>query len=327
MKGITNESTRIIKKVGVFGLIALLVLISSISNIQAGSFYISEPDNGDTKTMEDYISFSNAGYRTAYSFRNLDTNDTPLDGAISTKSKKVYFSDLAKYDFPTGNYKLWAATYDKYDNCLGQDIVTFYLQSKKTIVVIDPGHGGGIAKPGTTAGTSGIYYGKEVTEREINLKIAKELKQRLEGDSIEVYLTREKDIFVHNRDRASFANKLNADLYISIHCNSNKNTSPRGFTCLYPNNHDSKQSRELANEIYYDMTEFYSYEHFAMFPGHRIPYSSNETVLTKTNMPAVLIENGFMSNKEDLEILVDDKNLGNIANTLAYSIRNWLLNK
>ena len=78
-------------------------------------------------------------------------------------------------------------------------------------IVIDAGHGG--KDPGRP-NKSGIK------EKDIVLKIALDLGKKLENSGNEVIYTRDKDIFLTLRQRAKIANDVDADLFISIHCNA-----------------------------------------------------------------------------------------------------------
>lgn len=92
----------------------------------------------------------------------------------------------------------------------------------KKIIVIDPGHGG--KDPGAI-GYSGIY------EKTITLAMAKELKAMLDKEGrYTVYLTRNKDIFIPLRDRVKIARKYNADLFMSIHADSAANRNAKGLS-------------------------------------------------------------------------------------------------
>ncbi len=93
--------------------------------------------------------------------------------------------------------------------------------NKKKIVVLDPGHGG--KDPGAI-GYSGVY------EKNITLAMAKELKTILEKEGYKVYLTRSSDIFIPLRDRVKIARKHNADLFMSIHADSAVNRSAKGLS-------------------------------------------------------------------------------------------------
>lgn len=92
----------------------------------------------------------------------------------------------------------------------------------KKIIVIDPGHGG--VDPGAI-GYSGVY------EKNITLAMSRELKKVLEDDyDYKVYLTRNRDIFIPLRDRVKIARKYDADLFISIHADSAKNRKATGLS-------------------------------------------------------------------------------------------------
>ena len=93
--------------------------------------------------------------------------------------------------------------------------------NKKKVVVLDPGHGG--KDPGAI-GYSGVY------EKNITLAMAKELKTILEKEGYKVYLTRSTDVFIPLRDRVKIARKHNADLFMSIHADSAVNRSAKGLS-------------------------------------------------------------------------------------------------
>lgn len=93
--------------------------------------------------------------------------------------------------------------------------------NKKKIIVLDPGHGG--KDPGAI-GYSGVY------EKNITLAMAKELKVILEKEGYKVHLTRSTDIFIPLRDRVKIARKYNADLFMSLHADSAVNRSAKGLS-------------------------------------------------------------------------------------------------
>ena len=93
--------------------------------------------------------------------------------------------------------------------------VNIYSQSKhKFIIILDAGHGG--KDPGNS------YHG--FVEKEIALSTTIKVEKLLKSEKdIEVIYTRNKDVFVELVDRPKIANKKDADLFVSIHCNSVKN--------------------------------------------------------------------------------------------------------
>src|SRR6056297_2589050 len=84
-------------------------------------------------------------------------------------------------------------------------------ESGPLVVVIDPGHGG--KDPGAI-GPSGVK------EKGVVLGIGIRVKYNLDRKGIKTYITREKDEFIPLKDRAVFANRKKADLFVSIHCNA-----------------------------------------------------------------------------------------------------------
>ncbi|HDQ26391.1 MAG TPA: hypothetical protein ENN43_06575, partial [bacterium] len=88
------------------------------------------------------------------------------------------------------------------------------------IIVIDPGHGGN--DPGAV-GKSGLL------EKEVVLDVALKVRDYLKKEkNVKVLITREADKYVTLKDRAAFANREDADLFVSIHCNASTNRAARG---------------------------------------------------------------------------------------------------
>ena len=116
------------------------------------------------------------------------------------------------------------------------------LGLKIKTVVIDPGHGG--HDPGAI-GPNGVK------EKDINLKIAKELKKILDNKGKEigvekVYLTRSTDRFIPLEERTAIAKKYNADLFISLHCNASTNRRAAGSETYILSFTKNKRSLEVA---------------------------------------------------------------------------------
>lgn len=117
-------------------------------------------------------------------------------------------------------------------------------QQKKDLglktVVIDPGHGGkDPGAPGKTSSTS---------EKHIVLKISKLLGQKIQNQypDVKVVYTRSTDVFVELKERVNVAKRNNADLFISLHCNSNNSSQPFGASVhiLGPKSKNSKNQRD-----------------------------------------------------------------------------------
>lgn len=207
--------------------------------------------------------------------------------------------------------------------------------SLKTIV-IDPGHGG--KDPGAIS-PSGIK------EKNINLKIARYLRQYLKNKGFEVILTRNRDIYLTLKERVLIAKKYNADLFISIHSNSNPSRYLRGAEVYYLNpTHFHPQRRALSlaqgrsgvekdkKAIIWDMLfkKNYSYSRecarylFRSFRslGLKIfsPKHANFYVLRNAYVPAVLVEVGYLTNKYEARMLNSHYYQKQIASAIALGI-------
>ena len=169
-------------------------------------------------------------------------------------------------------------------------------------VVIDPGHGG--KDPGAVVG--------EIYEKDINLAIALMVRDNLTGkEGIVVSLTRDCDSFLALTERAEFANRNKADLYVSIHANALDDSSYSGlFTFYYADLRSSEKPAELIQSAASEETG-------AFDRGTR---TENYVVLRKTDMPAVLVEMGFMTCPEELAFLTDDEYQTKMARGIAKGI-------
>jgi len=167
-------------------------------------------------------------------------------------------------------------------------VMLFYVSitmAQKPIVVIDPGHGG----PDSGAiGTHGIL------EKEVVLGIAKEclaLNHILFGDSLEIYLTRYRDTLISLGDRAFLAKALEADVFVSIHCNQAPNVKAQGFEIFLFNGKVNRKSYVVAHTLA-------QYLQSRLGIHERGITQANFQVLRQTqgHCPAILLETGFISN-------------------------------
>lgn len=92
-------------------------------------------------------------------------------------------------------------------------------------VVLDPGHGG---KDGGAVGNR-----LQLVEKNYSLKAAHKIKEVLEEKGIKVVMTRSDDRFIPLPGRSDVANRVNADLFVSVHINASRSRNMRGFECYY----------------------------------------------------------------------------------------------
>jgi len=170
------------------------------------------------------------------------------------------------------------------------------------LVVIDPGHGG--KDPGATSYMG--YY-----EKEVNLRIAQKTAALLRQRGIRVVMTRDSDVFVDLNDRADVANSIGADLFVSIHCDSNDSIVKRGYTVYIAHSASAGAKRAGATiEGALGQTGLSS-------KGVR---GADYRVLVRTQCPAALVECGYMSNPNEATLLYDGQFQQRIANALADGI-------
>jgi len=178
------------------------------------------------------------------------------------------------------------------------------------IVVIDPGHGG--AQPGT--GHHGIV------EKDLVLRIAQKLMQLLDNHSyIQVYATRLGDDTVSNPRRASFANAVGADLFLSIHANAARNNAiPNGIETWYTPSYYYTQN-QMTNRQFSAIIQRHKLEQTGA--ANRGLRSSQGLIVTRdTNMPAALSEVGFLTNPAEAARLRTTEYQWQLARALYYGI-------
>lgn len=166
----------------------------------------------------------------------------------------------------------------------------------ENIVVLDCGHGG--SDPGAMGGG---YQEKNITYS-ILYTYAKAFFDS-DTSNIKAYWSRYDDTFVSLSDRAAFASKVGADLFISLHMNSATNTSATGTEVYYSVNNNKTQSNGLTSKIMANMFQPELVK--VMGTTSRGVKTANYTVIYKNTVPAVLIELGFISNSSDRAKLVD----------------------
>jgi N-acetylmuramoyl-L-alanine amidase len=226
-----------------------------------------------------------------------------------------------------------------------------YAQQNKDLglktVVIDPGHGGkDPGAPGKTSSTS---------EKHIVLKISKLFGQKIQAayPDVKVVYTRNSDVFLELKERVNVAKRNNADLFISMHCNSNKSSQPYGASVhiLGPKSKNSKNQKDyfaasmsvaqrensvmLLEDDYQTKYQDFDPDSPESIISHSLMWNANysnsllfaaevDNVMNKspfrvsnytgihqdifyllwaTNMPAALLELGFISNPSDYAYL------------------------
>ncbi len=229
-----------------------------------------------------------------------------------------------------------------------------YVPSEKSrpevikVVVIDPGHGG--KDPGAVGSTG--YY-----EKTANLKIALYLKQYLEKElGVTVIMTRTADTFLDLKKRTAVANDKGADLFISIHNNASTSRSPYGISTYYLAITSDKKALTVAarendtsveelSELDYILTDLVvsakrnessllaKFVQEGMVDSVKKEYDTISSVgvcqgpfwvLVGAQMPSILVECSYISNKREEKRLMTDAYLKDLARGIFNGVGRYI---
>lgn len=220
-------------------------------------------------------------------------------------------------------------------------VIDAAVKSQK-VIVIDPGHGG------RDPGTSSIVGGQE---KKIVLQVSKRLESLLELDPrYTVYLTRDTDIYVEHEDRVSKARDWGADLFISIHVDASGSPGTDGASVYSIDSRGERRKETAARQngwhmqtegadsvavetILEDLIKRETKSNSAIFAEMVLPELSragpllknpfrrnNLAVLLAPDVPAVLIELGFITNKDDAKRLKSAQGQDKAATAIKLAI-------
>ena len=222
--------------------------------------------------------------------------------------------------------------------------------SRKPVIVIDPGHGG--VDPGAI-GVSGTY------EKSITLAAARQLKSRLEATGkYKAILTRNRDVSLRLRNRILVARRAGADIFVSLHADSIGNRNIRGLSVytLSENASDKEAAAladrenkadliigmDLSNEssdvlnILIDLAQRESLNRAARLAAHLITQLrrvvnllrnthrfAGFTVLKAPDIPSVLVEMGYLSNRADEKALLQPSYRAKLVSSIVQALDNY----
>ena len=260
--------------------------------------YEIESTNGSTR-----VRILTSGPSTAEVFRLREPDRLVVDfpGFVEAKQRYEEFSQpgivkkarsgqntigVARFVFDLERYlgHSWSLS----DSKEGIDIV---LADKLTglegrLILLDPGHGG----------MDGGAVGNSIIEKDINLDIALKLRGMLEEKGAVVVMTRSLDTKVDLLDRSSMANLLLPDAVVCIHSNSVISEAPNGTETYYYN--AEELSRELAASVHKSLVD-------RIKLSSRGVFKKEYHMVKETLSPSILVEVGFLSNKQDALRLAD----------------------
>jgi N-acetylmuramoyl-L-alanine amidase len=182
------------------------------------------------------------------------------------------------------------------------------------IVVVDAGHGGEDSGAKSPA--------KDVFEKTLTLAIAKKLSAELGAEGATVIMTRKTDVFIPLKERANIANRNQADMFVSVHINSNGGSgSSTGGITFYHNHNPICQL--LADCIQREIAKVSQIPSIGTWSDTKI-YPSGFSVLRNTTMPAVLIEMGFINTARDRRRMVTEDFHNSVARAIVKGLRTYL---
>ena len=233
-------------------------------------------------------------------------------------------------------------------------------QSNNTVlktIVIDPGHGG---KDSGTLGTKRFKIYEKHVALAVSLKLGKYINDAF--PSIDIKYTRDTDVFLELNERTELANNVNADLFISIHCDGFTNPNPSGASVFVMGMSKLKANMDVAmrenSAIYmednyqqkyegFDPKSKESYIVFSLMQNTYLQQSlkiaeevekefstrANRKsrgvkqapfyVISRTNMPSILIECGFLTNPKEEEYLHSEIGKDYIASAIFRAFRSY----
>ena len=199
---------------------------------------------------------------------------------------------------------------------VGHDIADIIgLKGKK--IAIDPGHGGS---------DSGAIGPTGVMEKNVTMRVSRELKRLLEAEGATVVLTRTTDTEVSDKGanataveeleaRCEIANRANADIFLSIHADAFTNREVKGTTAYYYAK-ASEKSKRLADSVRLALID-------AIGTLDRGTQTCNFYVVKHTDMPATLVEISFISNADEERMMNSEEGVKNIARGIADGIADY----
>lgn len=206
--------------------------------------------------------------------------------------------------------------------------LVFFSQSshnslKGISIIIDPGHGG-IDK--------GVNDNLSFFEKDINLQIAKKLQVVLKSNHVNEELTKDSDTHPYNMDvsspggfekdlasRESILNSGRYDIFICLHVNCSANSNTSGPLVLYSPAYPSNEI--LAGFVQNSLNECLIDSKYIK-TGHK-PVKSDYSLLKNSDIPGILIETGFISNKTEKELLQSSSYQSKLANAIYKGIEDY----
>ncbi|QDY82949.1 AMIN domain-containing protein [Paenibacillus polymyxa] len=243
---------------------------------------------------------------------NSDSQDVqeirfaPADGTKGGARIVIALNQVRDYDLSTNG--IGDITLKLRERSVNPEIVAPTNVEGRRIVVIDPGHGG--KDPG-----AGSVTGRH--EKEFTLAVALKVQQLLQNDpAIQIVLTRDGDTYPTLDERPQLANNQQASVFVSIHGNSmpaSNNGKANGSETYYAR----QESLSLATIMHKHLVAATGFKD----NGIKV---ANHVVTRKSQMPAVLLECGYLSNLSNEAAMFTEETQQKIAEGIVDSLREYL---
>ena len=340
----------LLKKVILCSVVLLLMVIPNISlakssvNVEKISHNLMTSEQGDTylhieiNTNREVKNFSiqenpNNKYQLIFNIEDAQISNISrqekLDGNIAKKvflqeKKDTVQGKIYLQEEVNNNYKIYSLgkkgiAIDIFNSVVNTPVASDVALSnvKNKIITIDPGHGGS---------DSGAIGPNGYTEKEGAFAISQKVASILNQSGAKVVMTRDSDVDVYGPNasarnelqaRVDVGNRVNSDIFVSIHCNAFVNPAANGTQTFYYGS--SYQGQRLAQSIQEKMIE-------ANGLRDRGISTCNFYVVKHSYMPAVLIETAFITNYDEEALLSDDEWQTIMAKAIAEGINEYFSN-
>lgn len=340
----------LLKKVILCSVVLLLMVIPNISlakssvNVEKISHNLMTSEQGDTylhieiNTNREVKNFSiqenpNNKYQLIFNIEDAQISNIArqekLDGNIAKKvflqeKKDTVQGKIYLQEEVNNNYKIYSLgkkgiAIDIFNSVVNTPVASDVALSnvKNKIITIDPGHGGS---------DSGAVGPNGYTEKEGAFAISQKVASILNQSGAKVVMTRDSDVDVYGPNasarnelqaRVDVGNRVNSDIFVSIHCNAFVNPAANGTQTFYYGS--SYQGQRLAQNIQEKMIE-------ANGLRDRGISTCNFYVVKHSYMPAVLIETAFITNYDEEALLSDDEWQTIMAKAIAEGINEYFSN-
>ena len=251
----------------------------------------SDVDDEDYYLKKQFVILIDGDHRNYYKSKQVSVNSNVVSD-VSVSLNKSYQTEI----------RFTTTKLQGYEYVMDDSYIYVHIDKPrniyKNIVVLDPGHGGP---------ARGAYY-FNTNEKDLNFKMLYTIGKKYfnsDTSNIKAYYTRTSDVDVDLYDRAAFAKEVGADLFVSLHMNASTSSSAQGTEVYYSESNNSYNkaglnSKILATTLVNNLSE-------VMGTKNRGINSAKFVVVYRNTVPAVLVELGFMSNREDFNKISNEK--------------------